>query len=363
MIEQNIDPSWDIEIRPFAGSPAEWDRLAALYGTIFHSSRWLGVMERTQDARLLRLGVYESGRPIGILPLFVKRYFPLKVGGSALVIDNTPYQGIACEPTALRQAVAAAGSFAKRERIHFLRLFQREHFTDAPKEAGSTYVDKHTHVIDLTQGEDEIWKGMEGRCRTGIRKAEKSGVTVVRETSRECIAPYYDILSALYIAQNMITPNSLAFYEQLWDEFSDRGLYVLTARYENRMIAGAILLHDGDWMYYINGCSLGVYNHLEPNRAVQWTGIRMAKSLRAKRYDFVGSDIPRLAAFKKSFGGDLLTYTLVERPSAPWVVTARRVFPELRQLAHRVRSRLERVSRSSERHSEGARPDANGARG
>lgn len=340
MTERLAGRSSGVEIRPFEGSSLEWDALAATHGSTFHSSAWLGVMESTQPVRLLRLGVSVDAAQVGILPLFVRRYLLFKVGASPMVIDNTPYLGIACPREHLGPAFRAAGRFAKRNGIHFLRLFQHEVTPPAPSDADLVHVEKHTHVIDLTQSSDDIWKKMHRNSRTGIRKAEKSGVTVVRETSRECIAPYYRILSALYAAQKMETPSSLEFYLRLWDQFSNRGLFVLTARYEGTMIAGAIFLRDRDRVYYLNGCSLAEFNHLVANRAIQWRAIQMAKEMGATTYDFVGSDIPRLAEFKGSFGGTLTPYSLIEFASSRWVASARVTYPRLRELAKHVRGRF-----------------------
>jgi CelD/BcsL family acetyltransferase involved in cellulose biosynthesis len=329
-----------VEVRPFAHPDALWDALAARYGTAFHNSGWLRVLEQTQGAPLMKLGVYLGDQPVGIVPLFAKRFFPLRVAASPLVVEDTPYLGLACAPELTPLALEALSVRAKQDGIHFLRLLQRGRLVHAESGSATTYIDKHTHVVDLTQTEDEIWKRMERKGRTGIRKAEKSGVTVVRETGTDWIEPYYGILSALYLAQKMVTPNPLAFYQRLWSDFHAHGLFVLTARHEGKIVAGGIFLVDGDWAYYLNGCSLAAYNHLEPNRAIQWYAMRLAKSMGAEHYDFVGSDIPRLALFKRSFGGSLVSYTLIERASAPWVVTARRAFPELKRFANRIRSRV-----------------------
>lgn len=330
-----------VELRRFAGSNDEWEQCASRTGTIFHTLDWLEMLERTQGGRLLKVGAYASGRLVGILPLFVKRFFALRVGASPLVVEDTPYLGLACEEPYLGAALRGLRGLARREGIHFLRLSQASLVSPPIVEEGTSYIEKHTHVLSLDRPQDEIWKGMEGRCRTAIRKAEKSGVTVVRETERECIDPYYAILSALYAAQGRTTPNPRAFYLELWDRFSGRGLTVLTARHESTIIAGALLLHDRDTVYYLNGCSLHDYNHLNPNNLIQWEAIRLAMGSGARRYDFVGTDIERLAKFKKSFGGAEVAYTLIELAGSRWVHLARRQFPVMKRLASRLRSRLQ----------------------
>jgi hypothetical protein len=66
----------------------------------------------------------------------------------------------------------------------------------------------------------------------------------------------------------------------------------------------------------------------------------MAKEMGATRYDFVGSDIPRLAEFKKSFGGALTTYSLIEFASSEWVARVRAMYPRIRYAARRIRGYL-----------------------
>lgn len=328
------------ELRRFDGASDAWDGLALRHGTIFHTLDWLEMLEATQGGALVKIGVYAAGELVGILPVFVKRFFPLRVGASPLVVEDTPYLGLACPEPHMAAALGALNRLARDEGIHFLRLMQPTLVTPSATNEATVYVEKHTHVLSLDDTRDDIWKGMEGRCRTAIRKAEKSGVSIVRETRRECLESYYRILSALYAAQGRPTPNSKQFYVALWDRFSHRGLTVLTARHESTVIAGAILLHDRDTVYYLNGCSLQSYNSMNPNSLLQWEAIQLAKAEGAHRYDFVGTDIERLAKFKKSFGGTELRYTLIEHSRSSWVRAVRRRFPEMKRLAGRLRSTL-----------------------
>src|SRR6476661_8092815 len=101
-----------LEVREFSDSAERWDAIALAHGTLFHSADWLRVLETTQGARLRKLGVYDAGRLVGVLPLFLKRYLMLNVGASPFVVEDTPYLGVACEPALLPAALRAAGVYA-----------------------------------------------------------------------------------------------------------------------------------------------------------------------------------------------------------------------------------------------------------
>jgi lipid II:glycine glycyltransferase (peptidoglycan interpeptide bridge formation enzyme) len=72
---------------------------------------------------------------------------------------------------------------------------------------------------------------------------------------------------------------------------------------------------------------------MSPNSLLQWVGIRDAKASGARRYDFVGSDLPWLARYKAGFGAELREYPCLEfaRP---------RLLFRLRDLYQRMRYRL-----------------------
>lgn len=321
---------------------SDWDDFIIRHpaGTLFHSSSWLDILAKSQNLTIIKTGFFENGILVGVMPIFIKNIWPLRVAASPYLVEDTPYMGLVIDADRFAEALNLLASFMKQAGIHFLRIIQRDIISPEIQLSGFKLIEKHTHVLDLTKSEEEIWTTFEGRCRTAIRKAEKGGVSIKRETSREVIDAYYEILNNLYVGQKMTTPNPKAFYYRLRDAFEDDKFTMLTAWHAETLIAGAIIIHDRDRCYYLNGASHYDYNSLCPNNLIQWEAIRLAKSTGALWYDFVGSDIERLAKFKKSFGGVLISYTCLEKSSSALVSLIRQKYPELKMLKGRIATRL-----------------------
>ena len=69
----------------------------------------------------------------------------------------------------------------------------------------------------------------------------------------------------------------------------------------------------------------------------------MAKDRGVEYYDFVGSDIPRLAEFKKSFGGERITHSLIEKTSSKRIRFLRNQYPVYRKTIGNIRKKLHLV--------------------
>lgn len=317
----------------------EWDNFLSAHkiGTMFHASAWLEILRRNHGGALLRLGFYKGAELVGLLPLIVKKIGPLRVAASPFIVEDTPYLGFVLDRAHLDASLAVLVDFQERSKIHFLRLLQRENLEPASfEENGFAAIRKHTHILDLSNSEDAIWKGFKGPCRTAVRKAEKEGVEIKKIHDRDFLETYYDMLDQLYRRQGLSTPNSKQFYLDLWDAFARTNLTIFAAIKEQKCIAASIFGHDRDRYYYLNGASLAEYSHLRANNLIHWSAIKYAKSRGALSYDFVGSDIPRLARFKGTFGGELVVCTCLERPSAKWVFLLRKHYPNYKGVIGRI---------------------------
>lgn len=328
-----------IELRPFEKSLRnEWDEIVRGHpnGSLFHTSSWLEIHESFHGLKKMCLGIFRAGRLVGVFPLFIKRYGILKVAASPFVVEDTPYMGPVVDSYLFPETIRALNGFAAVNRIHYTRLIAQGYYPPSDEER-TAFVEKHTHLLDLTLDETELWRRFEGRCRTAIRKAEKSGIGVRIADERSFVETYYSVLDRLYQRQHTTPPNSKPFYLALWDNFSRDNLIFLTAEFKGECIAGAIMALDKNRMYYLNGASRHEYNHLAPNNLIQWAAIRLARQKGAKSYDFVGSDLDRLAKFKRSFGGVLTPYTCIEKASSPWIDSIRNRYPQIKRIVGRIR--------------------------
>jgi hypothetical protein len=332
-----------MEWREYRGDAARWNSVAAAHGTAFHRMDWLRMLATEHRCTLWALALMSGEDVHGIAPLFVRRYGPLLIAGSPLVVEETPYLGIACPTEHLPTALPALLHSSWQRGAHFVRLMQRERVPDLALPGSVVVLEKHTHRLDLQVSEAELLRGMEGRCRTAIRKAEKSGVTVHEETGDGWIGEFHEMLSGIYHAQRLAVPNEERFFKSAWAALVDGQRHAFLARVGGTMVAGAIIVRDGDRAYYLTGASKAAFNSLSPNNLVQWSAIQRMRALGVTSYDFVGSDIERLARFKRSFGGVLSTHACIEAARTPIIHLVRREYPRLKVFLSRLRQRLQRA--------------------
>mgnify|MGYP006292124807 CR=1 FL=1 len=318
------------EILPLSNiSPDCWDTYVFEHrnGSLFHSMRWLDILQRNQPADVQHLGFIQKNKIIGLFPVCIKRVLFFKFAGSPLIAEDTPYLGPLIHKYAFQNFLLSLEKYLKCKKIHFVRLLASQVFHPNENYQQFTFKKKSTHIVNLKNAERFLWDNLEGRCRTAIRKAIKNHVRIQDETNPEFIETYYTILKSVYNNQGMPCPNRKQFYYDLWDFFHGKNAFFLSATYNNIIIAGAIILIDRDKAYYLNGASRHEYRSLYPMNLILWYSLLLAKSHGASQFDFVGSDIPRLAHFKKSFGGESVNYTCIEWSSSAYIEILRKRYP------------------------------------
>jgi hypothetical protein len=171
-----------------------------------------------------------------------------------------------------------------------------------------------TWVVDLRGGHETVWKQMEGRARTAVRKAEKAGVTV-REASPNDIHIYYRLHQETY-RRTGVRPHSENYFAVLWDCFFSKGL----ARVWVAELGGEPVAAENFGIYkqaaiYWTGAASTKGLESEANSLLQWTAMQWMLSNGIEWYE-TGEAFPQfsdgkykgISDFKKSFGGSLYPY-------------------------------------------------------
>src|SRR5690606_12521185 len=115
------------------------------------------------------------------------------------------------------------------------------------------------------------------------------GITV-RETQSEAdLQRLYEIYATTGTRQGFIV-RPLEYYLNLWQSFQKAGLaHILVAEHNDSILAGIVLFHFGQTVWYFYGMSSNEHRDLQPNYALQWTAIRWAKSRGYQTYDWWGA--------------------------------------------------------------------------
>src|SRR5262245_11488735 len=193
-----------ITLRPLQASQAHlWNALVDAHpdGTLFHTWEWLHLMESFQPGHVERLGFFREGQLIGVFPLTVARRFGLRVAGSPLYFNISPYLGpLLNDMSATLASLDHIADYLAAHRIQFCRIF----FTrDATLPSGRwspwfRVIGKHTHLLALDRPIEALWQQMDSSRRRVLRKAEKAGLTIVHTVGEEQIDEYFSVATALY---------------------------------------------------------------------------------------------------------------------------------------------------------------------
>ncbi len=338
--------TYPIEVRVLDDrSSVAWDNFVENHhnGTPFHLDAWLNLCQQHQGARLVRLGFFVGDQLVGVCPFLIKRFFILKVAASPLVVQASPYMGPLCRDSSFFPSIMQAlDRYLRKQKVNFERIiFRTQQTENIINELGYVSIERFTHVIDLSQGFDAIWKHMESSARRNIRKAEKSGVSVMLADPENFCGTYYNIAKSLYKGKNKIVPNSEQFYQDLLMGNVSKHVKLVIATVNGAAVSGAIMVHYKDYVYYLDGVNDRRYSTLNGSAAVQFFMIRWALDNGYKYYDFVGSTLQYLGRFKGKFGGNVVAQTCIERASPSWVFAVRQAYGiKFKYLWHKIKARL-----------------------
>lgn len=172
---------------------------------------------------------------------------------------------------------------------------------------------RNTLTLDLTQSEDQLLAGMNQSTRRKIRQAEKQGV-IVRDGAEADLRPLYDIYALTGQRQDFII-RPWEYYHDLWTSFmAGRLAHVLVAEHEAQILAGCVLFHFADRVWYFYGMSSNEARDLQPNYAIQWAALRWAKANGYATYDWWGApntfvetdSMWGVYRFKRGFGSTIV---------------------------------------------------------
>jgi hypothetical protein len=304
-----------MEVLDPTGVPG-WDERLARHpeGTVFHTSAWARVLSDTYRYEPMYFTAVEDDRLVALLPFMEIRSWltgtravslPFTDECAPILPDGMPFDD------AVPEVISRAGS--RRWRTVELRGRCRG-MGHLP--ASAEYV---THELDLTPGEDALFSGYRSNVQRNIRKAEKSGVSVVSDPTPGGVREFYR-LNCLTRREHGLPPQPARFFENLRAHLLEKGFgTLLLARHDGHAIAGAVFLHFAGKAIYKYGASDRRCQELRPNNLVFREGIRDLCGKGVRSLSFGRTDLHHegLRQFKLSWGAveKTLQYVKYDVPS------------------------------------------------
>jgi hypothetical protein len=193
---------------------------------------------------------------------------------------------------------------------------------------GVKAVPRRGHLLELDRGFDRIWtERFAGKARTAVRKAEKSGVTVERDTTGALIPEFLHLrrMSIERWARQQHEPLALAHWRaqrsepdgRLWTmAAASSGFHLYLARHEGRPVAGIVVLHGRGASYVLGAMDKALASPVRANDLLQRVAIEDACLAGLAFYDLgeTGTN-DELAAFKMRFGAQPTSWSdyVIER--------------------------------------------------
>lgn len=165
--------------------------------------------------------------------------------------------------------------------------------------------------VDLRQSPAEIWRGLNRGNRSNIHKARQHGVTIRTGAEAAWVERFY----ALYV-ETMRRNEASEWYYFSPTFFADTfallhgKVTLLSAWYEDEMIAAASFLHDGDAVHYFLGGSASERLELRPNNLLMYEAICWARAQGYRWFNLGGGYHPgdNLSRFKAGFSELSMTF-------------------------------------------------------
>jgi len=303
----------------------EWDKLveASPHGTIFHTWKWLKIVEKHTNSKLYPIIGYKGSTPIGVYPLFYS-----KIGFVRLVFSPPPralllYLGPAFVGyNKLKQSRRETLFLEFQEAVNTLIRFElKSNYTrirSSPwlidsrplRWTGYDIEPLYTYVIDLTKGIEHIWSNLNRKLRISIEKSKKEGVSVENGDKEDLEF----LRSSLYrrFEEQGLKPQRKYYkhyLQDLYKEFYPQNMRIFIAKYQGERVGGLVTLCYKGWAALWMGIPKTDLKGIYPNDLAQWEAIRWACESGFRQYEEMDAgDDPRLRHFKAKFNPELVPW-------------------------------------------------------
>ena len=310
----------------------KWDELVASspHGTIFHTWKWLKIVEKHTRTKLYPIIGLKGSVSIGVYPLFLQKKLFTNIVFSppsrALLVYLGP---VFCNYDELKQnkKESVFVDFQKKvdEFLHFKIKYNYTRIRAVPELvdfrpflwAGYRVEPLYTYIIDLTGGFEHIWKNFNKQVRIDIKKTGRGGVGVRLGSGKELGFLKKSVADRL-IDQGLDSGDYSDYLEDIHRAFSPDNFKIFVGEYKGETVGGLTLLcyknRASLWLGVPKTDLKGIY----PNDLVVWESIKWACENGFKQYELMdaGND-PRLRHFKSKFNPGLSFWYSAEKYSSP----------------------------------------------
>lgn len=280
---------------------ARWDAFVSAHpdATYSHRWNWKRVIEGALGWRTFFLLAEEADEVRGVLPLVVQKSWLFGTFVSSMPFLNAG--GILASGSEAQESLIGEALRITREaKARHLELRHRSDLRLALP--GRT--NKITVVLPLDSDTDKMWKALDTKIRTKVRKSMSFGMTA-EFGGANFLDEFYSVWS--HNMRDLGTPAySPAFFREIVRAFPD-DTHLCVVRHQNRPVAVSFLIGFRDIVEAVWSSSVQDALNLKPNMFLYWNLFCFAAKRGYRLFDFGRSTVDSgTHAFKMQWGGQTL---------------------------------------------------------
>ncbi|GAA0871324.1 hypothetical protein GCM10009117_04700 [Gangjinia marincola] len=274
----------------------ELDVNSAVGTHLFDDSHWLNVLQKTYDFTFYRVIFRKGSKQL------VFAHVTLPYGEKMISLPFSDYvntDGVQVDELVEVKKMLQQ-NFPKAKLI-FKTTLKEEHNLSKIGEISRKAV---YHRVDLNNH-----LNCSSSFKRGVKKAKKTGVTIKFTNEAESLKRFYTLYAKLRLEKFNSIPQAFSFFLHIFEEFVKKNKgWMVEARYEDKVVASAIVLASGDGWYYKFGASALDQLEVRPNNLLFHMIIQKAQQEDVAFLDLglSGSSTAYegLRRFKASMGGE-----------------------------------------------------------
>lgn len=257
VIDPSTDPGWDERVASHPG------------GSFFHSAAWARVLSESYGHTPMYFAARNGAELLGLLPVLEIRSVLTGCRGVSLPFtDWSP--PLVPDGAAFSDWLQYVIAHGRSRKWKYFECRGGSESLDGVASSASFL----GHVLDLSVGEERLFKSFEGRVRNAVRKAESLGVKVEIAQTPEAVRDYYH-LHCETRQKHGVPPQPFHFFQAIYREILSKGNGIVAlARHNGLPIAAAVFFHLGRKVIYKYSASNKASQQFRPNNLLMWEAIR-----------------------------------------------------------------------------------------
>ena len=204
----------------------------------------------------------------------------------------------------------------------FRNSFDLLEFNDSFQKNGYNFKSHLNYIIDLTKGQEVVWKEISDGRKNKIKKAVKTGLSVTaleHNITDEQIDEGYNIIKMVYDRADL----PLANKQLIVNAVKTNSIVLFLVKYEQQTIGCRFAFKYNDELYGWYAGSYTKYYSMFPNDLLIWETLKWGIENGYKSFDYGGAGNPNkhygVRTFKAQTGGMLVNYGRYEKIHKPFL--------------------------------------------